>query len=138
MMRSALFVLIGCTAVLGRLHLEFLEVAGALKSQARETFHSDEEFIAKAHEFQTLARDTTSKSDRRSHPIVIKLEDTCDSSHRALLSKKFGESAVTHINQDFTIVSATAAELEEFASTTPNVIKYQMSMLPEMKVDKET
>lgn len=126
-----------CTAVVARLHSEFLEVAGLLRSRARDSFPSAEDFIARAREYQNVAHDASTRSNENAHSMVVRLKDGCNHECIAALSKKFGEGATTILNQHFLIIPASAKQLDEFASTNPNLIKYYMAMVPEMKIDSE-
>jgi hypothetical protein len=134
-MRGVVFLLLASLCgVAGRLHSEFLEVSSLLKSQAKDFFPSELEFIQKAHEFQTGVHDPVSNAKFSTQPMVLRYGDSCDSDCHDFMVKRFGEGAVSHLTNQFAIVATSVSELEIITALNPNMLKYYMAMLPEMKV----
>lgn len=134
----ALLLLFCCYGVAGRLHKEFVEVAGLLKSQATRAFSNENEFVQKAHEFQAMVHsEAKAISQSVSHPRIVRAGDTCDESCWNLLQQRFGKWAVSRLTDSHLTVVASSADVEAFAAEHPELVKYHMAMLPEMKVDAD-
>jgi hypothetical protein len=137
MKRILVLLVLGCYGVVGRLHSEFLEVAGLLKSHASGSFSSENEFVQKAQEFQALVHAEASKLAEVAHPHIVRVGDNCDHDCWDLLREQFGNDAVSILKDKHYSVTASVSSLNKSATEHPDVIKYHMVMLPEMKVDHE-
>lgn len=124
-----------CLLTSARTVPEFIGASHVLKSSAREAFETEHQYMAKLRDYQALVNDKALNNHLVSHPMVVRLDDSCsDACHRKLIST-FGEHRVTTLDSSSAMVTASAAELEAFTSANGADVKFHFAVLPEMKID---
>lgn len=124
-----------CLLVSARTIPDFIKASDVLKSKALDSFETEQHYMAKLRDYQSVVSDKTLNNHLVAHPMVVRLGDSCtDACHHRLLST-FGEHRVTSLGESSVMVTASVTELEAFASTNSADVKFHFAMIPEMKID---